>query len=268
MIQLERTLIIAPHPDDDVLAAGGLIQRVLGDGGAVHIVFVTDGENNPWPQRWMEKKWTISAEDRAAWGALRRDEAHCSLTRLGVSASGTTFLGLPDQRVSRLLRQGDTTLLRALRTLIRDFRPTLIVSPSSRDLHPDHRAVAWCAHVASAGEIPITTYVVHGRPDERRIAARLTLTESQQQRKRTAIECHRSQLMLSRARFLSYVQPAESFFRAEYDLMSGESPARGKLAAMRHVLHVLFSGGQPARDLRVEPPADVQDRPGDVAGLL
>jgi len=76
---LDRAMIIAPHPDDDVIAAGGLIQRIVAGGGEVSVVYVTDGENNPWPQRYMKRKWSIGPEDRAEWGAMRRREALASL---------------------------------------------------------------------------------------------------------------------------------------------------------------------------------------------
>ena len=42
---VHRVVILAPHPDDDVIAAGGLIQRVTAARGDVHVVFITDGEN-------------------------------------------------------------------------------------------------------------------------------------------------------------------------------------------------------------------------------
>ena len=40
----ERLLVIAPHPDDETLGAGGLIQRVLERGGTVRVVLVTAGD--------------------------------------------------------------------------------------------------------------------------------------------------------------------------------------------------------------------------------
>src|SRR5262245_17016997 len=40
-----RLLVIAPHPDDEVIAAGGLIQRVRAIHGAVRVVYLTDGES-------------------------------------------------------------------------------------------------------------------------------------------------------------------------------------------------------------------------------
>jgi hypothetical protein len=39
-----RALVVSPHPDDATLGAGGLIQRVLHEGGALRIVQMTGGE--------------------------------------------------------------------------------------------------------------------------------------------------------------------------------------------------------------------------------
>ena len=42
-----RLLMIAPHPDDEALATGGLLQRAQAKGAQVYVAFLTDGENNP-----------------------------------------------------------------------------------------------------------------------------------------------------------------------------------------------------------------------------
>jgi LmbE family N-acetylglucosaminyl deacetylase len=157
-------------------------------------------------------------------------------------------------------------VLDALRAVIDDFQPTLIVSPSSRDLHADHRALAWFLHRA-AGETPIVTYIVHGDPDAERMAVRLALTPREQLWKRQAIECHKSQLLLSRDRFLSYARPVESFYAAEHDAVGVDTRLEEWMRALRHAGRVLF-GTYDAGDSGVQPAADVQDGAGDVAGLL
>src|ERR1700752_3256653 len=128
---IQRANILAPHPDDDVIAAGGLIQRVLAAHGDVHVVFITDGEDNPWPQRFIERKFFIEAGDRARWGAMRRREALCSLARLGIGESSATFLAFPDQGIARLARRRDTRLRETLRAMVEKIQPTIIVTPSS-----------------------------------------------------------------------------------------------------------------------------------------
>src|SRR5262249_53099170 len=42
-----RLVIIAPHPDDEVLGAAGAMQHVVGARGAVLVIYLTDGEGFP-----------------------------------------------------------------------------------------------------------------------------------------------------------------------------------------------------------------------------
>src|SRR2546425_7498826 len=42
-----RLLVIAPHPDDESLGAGGLMQRTMAQGGRVHVLFLTSGDGYP-----------------------------------------------------------------------------------------------------------------------------------------------------------------------------------------------------------------------------
>lgn len=260
-------MVLAPHPDDDVIAAGGLIQRVLTSGGEVSVVFITDGENNPWPQRFLERKLFLSDSDRAKWGAMRRREALSSLARLGVGERSAIFLAFPDQGIASLARRGDVALREALRRTIEDIAPTLIVSPSTFDEHGDHRAIAYYAHSA-APDANIATYVIHGNAPAGRAVCTLELSACEQKTKFDAIESHQSQLALSRDRFLSYGRRRETFYAAEFDVVRVESALRERLIGLRHALRVCLGAYPPAPESGVQPAADVQDGAGDVPGLL
>ena len=218
MLALDRVLIIAPHPDDETLATGGLIQRAR----HVRVVFITDGEMNPWPQRVTYRKWRINDSDRTRWGLMRRDEALCALSKLGARDRAARFLALPDTGVMSLARRGDKRLSDSITKEIETFAPTLIVSPSFLDLHADHRGAAYFIHTA-ARDTNIVTYVIHGDPDPSRIIETIDLTEDEMRRKLDAIECHVSQLRLSRKRFIAHTAKAEIFLSAEHDLVRVES---------------------------------------------
>jgi len=215
----DRILVLAPHPDDETLAVGGLLQRAMGAGAAVRVVFVTDGDNNPWPQRVSERHWRITTADRARWGARRRHEAHAALACLGVAADSARFLGYPDQGLSHLLYQGDEEILHTLTTEILQWRPTLMVTPSALDLHPDHNALAVLCQLVLAfldperRDFTHIAYLVHGnQPGLGDLNwLYLPLRSVEQARKREAIRCHASQLMLSRRRFLAFAQEVEWF---------------------------------------------------------
>ena len=249
----DRILVVAPHPDDEVIGAGGLIQRVAARGGDVRVVFVTAGENNPWPQRIMQRKWLITEQDRIAWGAMRRREAIDSLATLGAPEHAPFFLNFADTQIARMAREGDQRLTEMLRDIIRSFQPSLLVSTSAQDFHADHRAVAYFAHHAVRGTgdtaPEIVTYVVHGEGAPHRLHFSLQLNERERERKRQAIECHASQLLLGRRRFLSYAQPHEDFFAPEFDLVCTESRSKERAGKIRHARFVLFGGRthQPAR---------------------
>jgi LmbE family N-acetylglucosaminyl deacetylase len=168
-----RLLVIAPHPDDEVLGAGGLMQRVHATGGAVRVVYLTDGEG--YPEGVMETDHTLSptVKDYLGYGKQRRREARNALVRLGLADAFQTFLGYPDGGLckltriywserrgafrspyTRLTRPPKSELLmpaakyrgenlsQELALIIGDFKPTMIAVPRQEDQHADHCA-AW-----------------------------------------------------------------------------------------------------------------------------
>ena len=241
-MDLNRTLVIAPHPDDESIAAGGLLQRAIAAGGEVRVIVVTDGDNNPWPIRYLKKKVHINDADRAEWGALRREESCRALATLGVPVTASTFLAFPDRLLTTMARRGDLRVRDAIAESIESFAPSLLVVPSAFDLHPDHRAIGWFAHyVAKASNI--VTYVIHGHPPHARLSFRLDLNAEEAGRKREAIERHQSQLVLSRTRFLSYARPVEEFFQPEFDIARLDSRVRDWSCAMKHAARVVTRRG-------------------------
>lgn len=162
-------MVFSPHPDDETLAAGGLIQRVLSLGGAVKVVFMTSGDGFP---EGVEKENHIArptAQDYRNYGKMRKKEARQALRILGMKKQDVVFLNFPDGGLRNLLRQhwldrfpyfrspytledhpqADDTVLpniefngedvkREIEKLLVDFRSTLIVLADYRDRHSDH----------------------------------------------------------------------------------------------------------------------------------
>jgi LmbE family N-acetylglucosaminyl deacetylase len=216
----DRVLVLAPHPDDETLPAGGLLQRAVSVGAAVRVVFITDGDNNPWAQRAVERRWRIGRRDRARWGCRRREEALAALQCLGVPESAAAFLAFPDQGLTDLLLSGDPALVHRLAEEIRRFGPTLLLAPSIDDLHPDHNALAVVSRLAlsrvalPAGRCRVLHYVVHrGRGRHDTAAVRIALDAAEVRAKRRAILCHASQLVLRRRFMLGFACSAEGFAR-------------------------------------------------------
>ena len=195
-----RLLVIAPHPDDDVLGAGGLMQRVHEGGGAVRVVYLTDGDGYPEGVKEEDHVETPTANDYLGYGKQRRREAHAALVRLGLANTFQTFLGFPDgglcqlTRVywserrgayrspyTRLTRPPKSEILvpwaryrgedlsQELALVIGDFKPTMIAVPRKEDQHPDHCA-AWFFLADSLNDVrrvhpdfttDVITYIVH-----------------------------------------------------------------------------------------------------------
>jgi LmbE family N-acetylglucosaminyl deacetylase len=113
----ERLLVLAPHPDDEVIGCGGLLALHLRDGRKVLAVIVTDGAE-------------------AGDAKIREDESRRGLRILGnVEAE---FLHFPDRRLA-----GESDALKSrLLEILTAFKPDLIAVPSPVEIHPDHAALA------------------------------------------------------------------------------------------------------------------------------
>jgi len=212
-----RLLVVAPHPDDETLANGVLIQRVCAAGGAVRVLLLTDGDNNPWPQRWLERRWSIGAIERARWGHRRRAECEEALRRLGLPSSALQALGWPDMGVLDCLLQPGHEALTELTAVLVDFAPDLIAVPALGDRHPDHGAahVLMRMAVARSGcKANLLGYLVHGRDDDevvREPVGHGLLQVAKQQ----ALEAYRSQLALSGERLRRWAGRPEQQARIE-----------------------------------------------------
>lgn len=113
-------LIIAPHPDDETLGAGGLIAAQRAKGLEILVAAVTDGERG-YP-------------DVPDLAELRREEQTRALERLHVPKEKIVRFGLPDSNVA----SREQELIERLTPMI--SASTHVVAPWKGDFHPDHRA--------------------------------------------------------------------------------------------------------------------------------
>src|SRR3954466_10161705 len=76
-----RLLVIAPHPDDEIIGAGGLMRRVHDAGGAVRVVYLTDGDGYRDGVRLEEhgNRRKLSPGAYMNYGRRRQHEAHAAL---------------------------------------------------------------------------------------------------------------------------------------------------------------------------------------------
>jgi LmbE family N-acetylglucosaminyl deacetylase len=186
-------LIVAPHPDDETLCCGGVIERVVRAGGRVAVVWLTSGDAARLDLMLMSRSLFPGAAVAHALGAQRMQEARTATARLGVSPAGQLFLGYPDGGLLELIGRhrssaytsptsgasavpyGDALYPRHPYTgvsLERDFlgvlervQPNLILAPTPLDAHPDHRAAGLIAQASTrryAGAPVLRYWIVHG----------------------------------------------------------------------------------------------------------
>ena len=209
-----RLLVVVPHPDDETIATGILIQQVRAAGGTVRILLLTAGDNNPWPQRWVERRLRIGSEERQSWGLRRHAEILAAMGRLDVPLGALQTLGWPDMGLTEYLMQPAHHAVAALAEVIEGFAPSLVVMPSLADRHPDHGA----AHVmvrlavsASSCQPPLLAYLVHGRTQDVRYVE-ISGSIMQQANKQSALQEHRTQMVLSGDRLRRWAARPERYF--------------------------------------------------------
>jgi LmbE family N-acetylglucosaminyl deacetylase len=115
-----KAIVVAPHPDDETLGAGGLIAAQTRMGIKAVVLAVTDGE--------------AAYPDQHDLGKRRRTEQERALAELGVSQRNILRLRLPDGGVAAR----EDELVEVLREHV--TRATLLVAPWRLDPHPDHEA--------------------------------------------------------------------------------------------------------------------------------
>jgi LmbE family N-acetylglucosaminyl deacetylase len=175
-------LIVSPHPDDEVLGAGGLIHMWKQQGHPVTILSVTDGEA-AYPQ-WRRL------------GQVRREELKDALQVLCESPVLLVRLGIPDGRIA-----DHTYRLRgAIMSLIAPG--ATLIAPYESDGHPDHEAAGRvCCEVAQAHGLSIARYPIwtwrHSNPLAMHAArwGRFVLSDAAQAAKADAARCFSSQML-------------------------------------------------------------------------
>ena len=144
----DRVIVVAAHPDDETLGAGGLIAECFALGIPLEVIVVTDGAaSHP----------SSPSADPAALAAIRAAEAR---EAINILAPGTavTLLGFPDGGI-RELRDDVHDALASL--LERSPGTTMLVVPWRGDGHRDHRVVGEiCADLAASFALRLLEYPI------------------------------------------------------------------------------------------------------------
>jgi LmbE family N-acetylglucosaminyl deacetylase len=174
-------VIVAPHPDDETLGAGGLIFSCARLGTKVTVISVTDGE--------------AACPEVPALDIVRRRELVSAMRALELAPADIFRLGLPDGG----LRDREVELAHSLSKCIPEG--ALMVAPFELDGHADHDAVGRASQRAARERgLTLVRYPIwawHRGSAElfmERHSVRFMLSDEAREAKRKAISEHRSQV--------------------------------------------------------------------------
>ncbi|OMH32518.1 hypothetical protein BGP79_08605 [Tersicoccus sp. Bi-70] len=185
-VALRHLIVLAAHPDDETLGAGGLIARAGATGAAVTVVVATQGEAS-------HPDSPTHTPERLA--ALREHEIRAAVARLHPDAD-VVLLGLPDGR----LAAHEDAVTADLHARLGDAG-TVLVAPWHLDGHTDHDAAGRAAAAAVTGtaarllEYPVWAWVWAQDADlPWDGAVRLDLTDAERDAKTAALAEHTTQV--------------------------------------------------------------------------
>lgn len=186
-----RLVVVAPHPDDEILACGGLLHMLAARPPAQPplLVAVTDGEaSHPGSTDWPPEKLR----------AARPRETLAALACLGIEAPDLLRIGIADGGVTA----AEAALTHRLADLLKPG--DVVITTWRYDGHPDHEATARACLMAAAQcgarvlEVPIWGWHWSAPADDAMPlvhARKLALTQEAQSGKRAAMACFRSQVL-------------------------------------------------------------------------
>ena len=122
-----RVLVIAAHPDDEVLGCGGTAARLVSEGHEVHFAILGEGMTSRHPQR--------DDTDAGQLDILHR-QAHAAAARLGVKQ--VVLHGLPDNRLDTVPL---LDVVKLVEELVDRIKPEIVYTHHAGDLNVDHGVI-------------------------------------------------------------------------------------------------------------------------------
>ncbi len=125
---INTVVVIAAHPDDEVLGCGGTIARLAQEGSLVHVLLMADGESS--------RVGLVTGASDIERVAGRNSAAVRACEILGCAS--VQLLALPDNRMDSLVL---LDVVKQIEGFINTYRPTTVFTHHSGDVNIDHRVV-------------------------------------------------------------------------------------------------------------------------------
>ncbi len=123
-----KILVIAPHPDDEVLGCGGTIKKYTQKGDEVFLCIVTKAYTPDWSEDFIKE---------------RKKEIDCASESLGIKK--VVLLGLPTVKLDTIPHK---QLNDSIAKVVEEIKPEIVFIPFEGDINEDHKLVARSALVA------------------------------------------------------------------------------------------------------------------------
>jgi len=133
-VSARRVLVLAPHFDDEVFGCGGLLAQLAESEAEIRVLYLTDSSGGE-----------EITEDREAYAARRRAEAQRGLDILKIPH--LEALTIPDGALTASI----DTAAEAIRRVIVEHNPDLLLSVSPCEITSDHQAAFASLHRALSG---------------------------------------------------------------------------------------------------------------------
>lgn len=134
----ERLLVIAPHPDDEVIGAGGLIAKVKRLGGKVYILYLTIGDTQDFTKKGISQ---LSQRQRE----LEKVAKFLQFDDYDIAFEGNDYHLRLDVLGQKALID---VIERESNVSIEKVKPSIVAFPRSISYNQDHKAGAEAAHAA------------------------------------------------------------------------------------------------------------------------
>ena len=262
----DRILILAPHPDDEIIGCAGIIQKARAMGLPIKVVFLTNGDSNEWSFLVYHKRPVLVPKAVQRMGEIRQQEAVAAAKVVGIPETDLIFMGYPDFGMLNIwnnrwkdrpayksvltkvtavpyknaFRPGapykGEEVIKDIKAILRDFKPTRIFLSHPADHNGDHRAFYLFTRIAlwdleSEMHPKLYPYIVHWKgwptktrgsqsrealfpplPLQEEIAWQSNmLSPGQVAVKEQALKAHKSQYISSRRYLESFIRSNELF---------------------------------------------------------
>ena len=126
-----RIIVVAPHPDDETIACGGIIQKYLEKKSTITIIYITNGEN-----AYSHIYSIYENPSPSELGIIRKEEALRALEILGLSSKDLIFLEFNDGSVAEQYN----IIKEKVKKILYKYKPNLVYVPYKNSSHNDHKA--------------------------------------------------------------------------------------------------------------------------------